>query len=621
MNNFDRKSKNQKFASNKKNIYLKTKIIMNNFIEKEKSTIILLKILWLKLRRKRRRQLVFLTILMFISTLAEVVSLASVVPFLSVLVDPQSLWDNDFIKNLLLFSGVKDQNEMLFPITILFVTASIFSAVIRLLNIWINGRVAAAIGSDLSIEAYEKTLYQPYKEHLRNNSSKLISTISQDVNLTIFNIIRPSLEFISSILITIGIVSTLFLINFSAAFCTGLIILATYFFSIKINSNSLRIVSINVVSFNRKLIKLLQEGLGGIREIILDRTQNIYSEFYSKTDRPLRKFEAKRAFLSYYPRLLLEPLGTSLIAILGFALVKNGGLEEALPTLGALALGAMRLLPMVQKAYEGWAIPKGSKESLVNILNIVNQPIQKHDFSISRSLSFSENIVFNNVNFRYGDKSIRIFEDLNIEIRKGEKIGIIGETGAGKSTVIDLIMGLIIPTSGEILIDGKNIHSKKYPKRLAAWQSSLVHVPQNIYLADTSIAENIVFGTLYEEIDFERLENVCKTARILDFIRSCPDGFKTFVGERGVRLSGGQRQRIGIARALYKKRNFLILDEATSALDTKTESQIMSNLIDTSEEITIIMIAHRINSLKYCDRILSLSNGRFIEKDYKDIKS
>ncbi len=590
---------------------------MSKKYKKNISIFYLLNKLWIKLSKRRRIQLILLSILMLISSIAEVISLASVVPFLSVLVNPDSLWENNLIKSFTLFIGIKDQNQLLLPITIVFVIASITSASIRLLNIWINGRVAAAIGSDLSIEAYKRTISQSYSRHLTTNSSKLISSISQDINITIFNVIRPILEFISSILITIGVILTLFFFNFQAAFSTGFIILLVYILAIRYSSNPLKLVSINIVSLNRKLIKLIQEGLGGIREIILDKTQNIYSEIYAETDRPLRKLEAKRTFLSYYPKLLLEPLGTSLIAILGFILVKSGGLETALTTLGVLALGAMRLLPMVQKAYEGWALPKGSKESLINILDLLNQPIIKEQNYQVKNPCFSKNIVFKDVAFKYYKNSNYIFKNLNLEIKKGDRIGITGETGSGKSTTIDLVMGLLFPTYGSILIDGKDIHSKEYPGIMKAWQSSIVHVPQNIFLADTSIAENIVFGKPYDEIDFKRLDIACKKAKIYDFISCCSEGYKTFVGERGIRLSGGQRQRIGIARALYKKRNFLILDEATSALDNNTEEHIMKNLEFSENKITIIMIAHRLNSLKYCNRILNLSEGRLIETEVK----
>jgi len=571
----------------------------------------LLKKLWTKLKKRRQVQLKVMIFVMLLSSFAEVISLATVVPFLGILTNPEDVMNMSFFKNFALLFEISNKSEFLFLITLIFVLSAISSGMIRIFNIFLNGRLAAAIGADLSCEAYERTLYQKYETHLQRNSSSLISSMSKEIDRVITLVLNPLLQALTSLMITVGILITLFVINWYAALITSVSIIFVYLIASLANKRPLSKLGAQQVELQKKLIQNVQEGLGSIKDVILNTMQPVHVNIFSKAVNPLKRKEAQAIFLNHYPRLIIEPVGLSLIAILGFILVRNGELEKAIPTLGALALGSMRLLPMAQRLYEGWSYPQNGKASLSNILDLLDQPLNKEELLSNKKIfSFKENILFKNVCFSYSSNSIEVISNLNFEIKKGEKIGIIGETGSGKSTIVDLIMSLIVPTSGQILIDGKDLNETKNSSIIRKWKSSIVHVPQSIYLTDNSIAENIAFGISPKAIDFERLKIAAKQAKIYSFIQSLPNKFQTNIGENGVLLSGGQKQRLGIARALYRDANILILDEATSALDNFTEKSIMDSIDKISDSLTLIMIAHRLSSLKSCDRIFELKGKK-----------
>ena len=295
-----------------------------------------------------------------------------------------------------------------------------------------------------------------------------------------------------------------------------------------------------------------------------------------------------------------------LIAILAYTMVQHdNNFNTTLPILAALALGAQRLLPSLQQIYGSYTNLKASEASLKDVLGLLDQPLPDYANKIvSDPISFQKDICLRNISFRYSDKTNWILKNINLNFSKGARIGIKGVTGSGKSTLIDIVMSLLTPTDGELLIDGKIINSVNR----RSWQMHIAHVPQSVYLSDTSIEENIALGLSKEDIDLELVRKSAEQAQISDVINSWPDGYQTFVGERGIRLSGGQRQRIGIARALYKRADVLIFDEATSALDNETEKSVMKAVENLREDITIIIIAHRVTTLDLCDQVIDLSD-------------
>jgi ABC-type multidrug transport system fused ATPase/permease subunit len=359
---------------------------------------------------------------------------------------------------------------------------------------------------------------------------------------------------------------------------------------------------------NEALVKNVQEGLGGIRDVLLDRLQPFYSSDYRANDSALRRLWSQAEFLGGFPRFLIEGLGLAGIAVLAYGLVSRaGGLATALPVLGTLALGAQRILPAVQQTYFSLSQVRTQSHDLAAVVSLLDQPVAADaDLSAVSPALFRESIVLENVAFRYGADQPWVLRDIDLTIRKGERVAIVGPTGSGKSTLIDVLMGLLPPTEGRLLIDGRSVAPE-------AWQANIAHVPQAIFLADTSIAANIALGLPPDGIDEARLRAAAAKAQIADFIESLQRGYATLVGERGVRLSGGQRQRLGIARALYKGAPVLVLDEATSALDDATERSLMQTLDSLSRDLTILMVAHRLSTTSYCERVVCVENQQLIQ--------
>ena len=358
------------------------------------------------------------------------------------------------------------------------------------------------------------------------------------------------------------------------------------------------------------VVKSLQEGLGAIRDVLLDGSQTIYCGVYAKSVQKLLRATGENQYITLAPRYVMEALGMVLIGVFAYAMsYQRGGIGSALPILGAMALAAQRLLPLLQQLYGNWSFVAGSQAALLDVLHLLEQPLPEDAYQqASASHTFQDSICFENVRFKYGSDESWILNGVNLTILKGSRVGFVGSTGSGKSTTLDLLMSLLEPTEGRILIDGQPINEKNR----SAWQHNVAHVPQSIYLADASIAENIAFGVPPDKIDMDRVRQASIQAQISEFIEGQPEGYNAIVGERGVRLSGGQRQRIGIARALYKRATVLIFDEATSALDSATEKAVMSAIENLNRELTILIIAHRLTTLQNCDTIVRLEGGKII---------
>jgi len=548
---------------------------------------------------------------MLASALAELISLGSVLPFLAVLTDPEQLWKAPWIQELAPKFGWSSASDLLGPAAVIFASAAVSAALVRLANLWLSGQLAAAIGSDLSCEGYRRTLYQPYSVHVRRNSSAVINSVTGQVGSTV-GAINLVLQTSTSTLVAISLLVGLLWIDWAVALSAAGLFGGAY---VLIGFFSRRSLLINgrVINDSRTgVLKALQEGLGAIRDVILDGTQDLYLDVYRRSDRPQRQYSAKNQFLSMFPRFSLEALGLIAIAILATVLAaQKGGGAAALPVLGAFALGAQRLLPAMQQTYSGWSSLKSYSTDLEGALEILQQPLPP-GLKVASRYSLKGGVSFKDVSFSYGEKTSNVLKHLSLEIDLGQRVGFIGSTGSGKSTTVDLLMGLLSPTQGQILVDGLDLHDSGHPERLLAWRAAIAHVPQSIYLSDSSIAENIAFGVPKEKIDLDRVRLAAQQAQIASFIEASPEGYDSFVGERGIRLSGGQRQRLGIARALYKQAQVLILDEATSALDNDTEQAVMDAINQLDCNLTVVMIAHRLSTVAKCDRVIRLDHGRVV---------
>ena len=563
--------------------------------------------LWSHISKRRRIQVFLLLILMFAASFAEILSIGAVLPFLAVLTNPDRIFQFSGAKLFINFIGIVSPEQLLFPLTIGFGLAALVSGGMRLLLLWASTRLSFAVGADLSINIYRRTLYQPYSIHASRNSSEVISGISTKANSVIGAIITPALTLISSsimlVVILLALISIDPIIALSAFGGFGSI----YAIIIRINRGRMLINSENIARESTQLIKSLQEGLGGIRDVLIDGCQAVYCQIYRNADLPLRQAQGNSSFINQSPRFLIEALGMMLIAMLAYALARQpDGISKAIPVLGALALGAQRLLPVLQAAYAAWSNIQTGQVSLQDTLELLDQPLPEYvDQPPAKPITFQQQIVLKKLSFRYTPQTPWVLKNVDLTIKKGSRIGFIGLTGSGKSTLLDVIMGLLESNEGTLEIDNQVITTHNTRQ----WQVHIAHVPQAIFLADSTIQENIAFGVPINKIDHVLVKKAAQKAQISDIIETWPNKYNTFVGERGIRLSGGQRQRIGIARALYKQANVIIFDEATSALDNKTEQAVMQSIESLGKDLTVLIIAHRLTTLQNCDQIVELGNG------------
>ncbi len=549
---------------------------------------------------------------MLISAVAEVVSLATVLPFLGALVAPNQVFNQPIISDIVREWGITSADQLVLPFTVAFVTVALTAGAIRIFLLWTITKFAVVCGADLSIDVYRRTLYQPYLVHLSRNSSEVISGINNKVNGVVFGVLLPLLTLVSSTVLLVGIMLALLAIDTVVAMVSAFGFGVSYALISWMSRRRLHRNSQLIAYEQIQVVKALQEGLGGIRDVLLDGTQSTYCEIYRKADSPLRRAQGNNVFIGGSPRFAMEALGIVLIAALAYILSRNADdFSTALPVLGALAMGAQRLLPAMQQIYGAWASIAGNHASLADTIELLDQqlPADMHQLA-PMPLLFQNTISFKDVYFRYNLEGPCVINGLSLTIPKGARVGFVGSTGSGKSTLLDLLMGLHEPTVGELLVDGHPIIGNQ----IKEWQRSIAHVPQNIYLSDATLAENIAFGVPLDAINIERVKLAADQAQISKFIEGRPEGYKAYVGERGIRLSGGQRQRIGIARALYKQATVLVFDEATSALDNSTEQLVMEAIDGLSSDLTILLIAHRLTTVQRCDIIFELEQGQVVSQ-------
>ena len=566
--------------------------------------------------RKNRFNKIYLSfIVIFLTGIFESLTLALVSPFLTSISSPNLLYKNKYIIFIFNKFGFIFNNQIVLLCILLFCMAAFLSAIFRVYSLWLNTKLASIIASDLSCDAYRKTIYQEYLVHISRNSSEIITAITTHVGYThVF--LNSILQLFTSILTSGFIIFTLLLVNWKIAFLLSILCGSLYFIIAFLTKPKLKQNSKLIASKSREQLKALQEGLGGIRDIILGNLQEDYLKKYKFAERPMRKYVANNYFLGGSPRYIIESFGIITIGLVSLFLIKNSedrSFENIINLLGIFALAGQRLIPTLQQIYVNFSTMRSNSASVRSLLDILDLEIPYYNFKNKFSNDkefFWNNLSLRGIKFRYPTNSYSTFSELNLEINKGEKLGIIGKTGSGKTTLIDLMMGYLRPTLGNIFLDNIPLHQNNDRSQINNWQNQISYVPQKIYLKDDSIARNIAMKYPDEEINFDLLYEVCKKAQLIEFIESLENKYNTYVGEDGVFLSGGQKQRIGIARALYRQSKVIFLDEATSALDIQTESKLIGELSKMNEDLTIIIIAHRLETLKFCSRIINLSANK-----------
>ena len=562
---------------------------------------------------RRRAQFAGVLALTLVGALAELVSIGAVLPFLQLIAAPQTLGQLPFVGPLLVGS-LDHPADLLVPAALLLAGAAIASALIRVVLIWATSRYVAGLTHDLAMIVFGRVLQQPYGVFIQRNSAEVLSGIEK-VGIVGTYLLNPLLTALSSIMIAGGIIALLFSVNPVVAVLAGGSMAVLYGVIAWFTRPMLLRGGKRLAATSTARVKLTQESLGGIRDIILDRSHRVFEWQFRVVDADGRRASAQQNTVSLAPRYLVEGIGIVLIAAMAiFYQGQPGGVVAAIPILGMLALGAQRLLPLVQNVNAAWVNYAATVGYIADIFVLVDAPVLGPQGG-QKIAPLQDVIELRGVGFRYAPDIVAL-RAIDLRIARGQRVGFMGTTGSGKSTLIDIVMGLLDPGEGQLVVDGRPIDATN----VASWQAQIAHVPQTIFLMDTSIAANIAFGTPSENIDMARVRDSAGKAGVGAFIGSLPDGYATMVGERGVQLSGGQRQRIGIARALYKRAAVLVLDEATSALDDATEAAVMEAVEQLDAKLTVLIVAHRLSTLAYCDVVYRLEQGRLADRgSYADV--
>lgn len=558
-----------------------------------------------------RRRLHFGAVLalMLIGGIAETATIASVLPFLSLLAGEQGMafaWLGDLLATF----GVAGAAERVTAAAFLFMGVAVAAAAVRLLLAWSSQSFVFQLGHDIAVEINRRILAQPYRFHTEHNSSEVLASLEKSHVLVAM--LLQLMQAAAAAVLGLFIIAALIRIDPFAAAVAASAFALLYLLVSAVAARALTRNSKASASAYHERLKLLQESLGGIRDIIIDQSQRLHVEAFRAVDRRFTDARTSTAFISVAPRFVVEAAGMAVIAVLAIALTaRAGALGPAVPILGAMALGAMRLLPFLQQLYMSWSALAGNRDTAADVLAMLRLPVPDLAAGDEQAprLPFAEAIRFDGVSFSYPNAKAPALSDIDLTIRRGSRIAIVGRSGSGKSTFGDLLMGLIEPTQGRILVD--DIVLTGDTRR--AWRRSIAHVPQAIFLADTSIARNIALGIDISAIDHERMAEAVRIAQFDEVVKALPDGLDTLIGERGVRLSGGQRQRLGLARAIYKDAPMLVLDEATNALDNATESEVLRALEEFSAAgRTILIITHRPSTIAGCDQVIRIEAGRIV---------
>ena len=538
---------------------------------------------------------------------------------LNVLAAPETIQSSRTLAELSRLSGLETTFSFQVGLAILVLGVVMLGLAVKALGTYATIRFSTMRGYTISSRLLAAYLSQPYPWFLQRNSAELEKNVLNEVDGLVDRVILPCLRLVSSSLMVLAILGLLLMVNpLVTLFSGGVLGLGYGLIYLRFRGRLHRMGVIMMDAFENRFL-VAQEATGGIKDVKLMGLEATYVRSYSTAAQTAARTGATFGVMSELPRFVLEAItfGTMLALILILLLNSGGNITEIVPTLGVIAFSTMRLLPSLQQIYHSLVSVRGATPILDAIVADFNATpaLPLADATRTEPLRLQRELELAKVSFAYAEAEKPTLREVDLVIPARTTVGIVGGTGAGKTTLVDLILGLLTPDAGELRVDGVAIT----PENLRAWQGTLGYVPQSIFLTDETIASNIAFGVPKDQIDRAAVERAAKIAALHDFVMSdLPQGYDTFVGERGVRLSGGQRQRIGIARALYRDPTLLIMDEATSALDNITERVVMEAVNRIRADRTIILIAHRLTTVKTCDTIFLMERGRLMAQGSYD---
>ncbi len=557
---------------------------------------------------RKRWQFLFIFILNIFTGYFEFLTIGTVGIFLASLTASQSIYQSKELSFFLKILGAKQTSGFELQSLIIFISILFLSTIIRVTNLWINTKFRVSFIKEISKKSFRNVLSQDYEYHIYKNSSELISDLTTHVDKSV-GFIDQLLYIFFNIFIAFGIITALLIVNARLTILISFIIVFIYIIiTSNINKKISRYGQIEV-NANKDIVQILQEGLGSIKNVILENNNGYHTGKFEKSVGIARKYQSIVSLLAQSPKFIIEALGFTILSIIGYSISINQNNINGLAFLGSFALGAQKLLPAIQNIYSSWTNLISYNKGYEKVLKLLELKINKHNQD-ANLFNYSGPIQVRNISFKYPQSLKNSLENISFTINRGEKIGLMGKTGSGKTTFINILMGLLRPQSGSIFANEIDIFDESCNQNIISWRKKIGHVPQKIYLHDSTILENIALFQEKDQVDLKKAKSAANKACLLDYINSTKDGFHTIVGEEGISLSGGQIQRLGIARAFYKDLDLLILDEATSALDNITEKKLIKNIDKFSKKLTLFVIAHRLKTLEMCDKVIEFKDGK-----------
>ena len=562
--------------------------------------------------RKRAWYLLFMIMIM---ALIDMLGVASIMPFIALLTNPDIIETNAILKFAYLkgsFFGIENEKQFLIAAGIFVFLLLITSISFKVLTTYFQSIFIEMTKHNISERLVGKYLYQPYTWFLDRNSSILGKSILSEVGNVMGRGLTPMISLISNSLLTLLLFVLLVLVEPALTLIVILIVSVFYGLVYKFNQNLIKRIGEENFRANEIRFKVLLEAFGATKEIKLAGLENIFLNQFSNPSKIIAKNSSLINIISQIPRYTLEAISFGgMILIIIYFMISRGDITNVLPVIALYAFAGYRLMPAVQKIFVNITNLKVVGPSINSLYEDLKNLKRSENYKNKDFLKLEKEIKLKNISYNYPNSSRTVLKNINLNIPVHQTIGIVGETGSGKTTTVDIILGLIEAQDGSLEVDGKVID--KDNKR--AWQNSIGYVPQQIFLADDTISANIAFGKKNNEINQDDVESASKIANLHEFVvNELPLKYQTLIGEKGVRLSGGQRQRIGIARALYNKPELLVFDEATSSLDNLTEKKVMEAIYNTKSKITKILIAHRLTTVKKCDKIFLFDKGTLVKE-------